>query len=78
MDHVAFHPCPRLVLAPLPAMAQTLTILAFGDSLTAGLGVDPGDAFPVKLEAALKAKGHDVRVINAGVSGDTSSAAVTG
>jgi acyl-CoA thioesterase-1 len=57
-----------------PAVADTMTILALGDSLTAGLGLDPGDAFPVKLEAALKAKGHDVRIINAGVSGDTSAA----
>ena len=65
-----------LMLTVLPAqvMAQTVTILALGDSLTAGLGLDPADAFPAKLEAALKAKGHDVRIINAGVSGDTSMA----
>ena len=48
-----------------------MTILALGDSLTAGYGLQPSDAFPVKLEAALKASGHDVTVINAGVSGDT-------
>ncbi len=59
---------------PLHAMAQTMNILVLGDSLTAGLGLDPGDAFPVRLEVALKAKGHDVRIINAGVSGDTSTA----
>ena len=53
------------------AAAQTMTILALGDSLTAGYGLQPSDAFPVKLEAALKARGHDVAVINAGVSGDT-------
>lgn len=53
------------------AAAQTVTILALGDSLTAGYGLQPSDAFPVKLEAALKAKGLDVKVINAGVSGDT-------
>ena len=53
------------------AAAQTVTILALGDSLTAGYGLQPSDAFPVKLEAALKAKGHNVKVINAGVSGDT-------
>jgi acyl-CoA thioesterase-1 len=64
-----------LLLSPLPAFAQeTITILAFGDSLTAGLGVDPESAFPAKLEAALKARGHNVRVINAGVSGDTAAA----
>ena len=44
-----------------------------GDSLTAGLGLDARDAFPAKLEAALKAKGRDVRVIGAGVSGDTTA-----
>jgi acyl-CoA thioesterase-1 len=53
------------------ALAGPVTILALGDSLTAGLGLEPSDAFPVKLEAALRAKGHDVTVINAGVSGDT-------
>jgi acyl-CoA thioesterase I len=63
-----------LILAALPAGADTINILAFGDSLTAGFGVAPDDAFPVKLEAALKAKGHDVRIINGGVSGDTSTA----
>jgi len=54
-----------------PAAAQTVTLLALGDSLIAGYGLQPSDAFPVKLEAALKAKGHDVKVINAGVAGDT-------
>jgi acyl-CoA thioesterase-1 len=53
------------------AQAQTATILVLGDSLSAGYGLQPSDAFPVKLEAALKAKGHDVKVINAGVAGDT-------
>jgi acyl-CoA thioesterase-1 len=56
-----------------PATAAQTTILAFGDSLTAGYGLGPADAFPARLEAALKARGHDVRVINAGVSGDTSA-----
>jgi acyl-CoA thioesterase I len=55
----------------VPAGAETRTILAFGDSLTAGLGLDPQFAFPAQLEQALKAKGHDVVVVNAGVSGDT-------
>jgi acyl-CoA thioesterase I len=57
-----------------PVKAEPITILALGDSLTAGYGLAPEDAFPVKLEAALKAKGHDVRIVNAGVSGDTASA----
>jgi acyl-CoA thioesterase-1 len=60
-----------LFLTVTAASAQPLTILALGDSLTAGYGLQPSDAFPVKLESALRARGHDVRVINAGVSGDT-------
>ncbi len=58
---------------PLSAAAEPVRIVALGDSLTAGFGLPEKDAFPVKLEAALRAKGHDVEVINAGVSGDTSS-----
>jgi acyl-CoA thioesterase-1 len=60
-----------LLMIVNPAAAQTVTLLALGDSLTAGYGLQPSDAFPVKLEAALKARGHDVKVINAGVAGDT-------
>ena len=60
-----------LLLMINAAAAQTVTLLALGDSLTAGYGLQPSDAFPVKLEAALKARGHDVKVINAGVAGDT-------
>ena len=44
-----------------------------GDSLTAGYGLPREDAFPARLEAALKAQGHGWRVIDAGVSGDTSA-----
>lgn len=55
---------------------RTLKIVAFGDSLSAGFQLSPSDAFPVKLEAALKAKGHAVEVANAGVSGDTTAAAL--
>jgi acyl-CoA thioesterase I len=49
-------------------------IVALGDSLTAGYGLPQDQSFPAQLEAALKARGHNVRVINAGVSGDTASA----
>ncbi|MFL5260585.1 MAG: arylesterase [Hyphomicrobiales bacterium] len=63
-----------VLLAGVPASAARLSILAFGDSLTAGYGLPPGKGFPEKLEQALKQSGHDVRVINAGVSGDTSAA----
>ncbi|MEC9175552.1 MAG: arylesterase [Pseudomonadota bacterium] len=55
------------------ADGPTRTIMAFGDSLTSGYGLPPADAFPVKLEAALRARGHAVRVINAGVAGDTTA-----
>ncbi len=44
-----------------------------GDSLTAGFGLPQEDAFPARLEAALRAEGHAWRVIDAGVSGDTSA-----
>lgn len=51
--------------------------MAFGDSLTAGYGLAPQDAFPNKLAAVLRAKGYDVTIANAGVSGDTTSAALS-
>lgn len=70
-----------LLLAPVPAptvmtaaAAEPIRLVAFGDSLTAGYGLAPGQAFPAKLEAALRARGHDVTVANAGVSGDTVAA----
>ena len=51
-----------------------LRILAFGDSLTAGYGLNnPADAFPAQLERALKAKGHNISVIQGGISGDTTT-----
>jgi acyl-CoA thioesterase-1 len=59
--------------APTISAAEPLRIVALGDSLTAGLGLAEKEAFPARLEAALRAKGHDVEVINAGVSGDTAS-----
>jgi acyl-CoA thioesterase I len=53
-----------------------IRIVAYGDSLTAGFGVALAEAFPAQLERALKAKGHNIEVINAGVSGDTTAAAL--
>jgi acyl-CoA thioesterase I len=55
------------------AMAESLRVLALGDSLTAGYGLPADAAFPVQLEKALRAQGYDVSIINAGVSGDTSA-----
>jgi acyl-CoA thioesterase-1 len=66
-----------LLAAGFPAAATAadapVKIVALGDSLTAGLGLPGNDAFPVKLEKALKAKGIAATVANAGVSGDTAS-----
>ncbi len=64
-----------LVLCAGPAAAadKPITIVALGDSLTAGLGLRSQDAFPARLQAALAAKGIAVTVNNAGVSGDTMS-----
>ena len=56
------------------AEAQPVRVVAFGDSLTAGYGLPPEAAFPTVLERLLQAKGHDVEVANAGVSGDTTAA----
>lgn len=62
-----------MLMLASPARAEAITILALGDSLTAGLGLDPSAAFPARLEAALRRKGHDATVRNAGVSGDTAA-----
>ena len=55
------------------SVAEPFRIVGFGDSLMAGYGLDPGQSVPEKLEVSLRAKGHDVVIANAGVSGDTSS-----
>ena len=55
------------------AAAEPVRILALGDSLTAGYGLPEADAFTTRLQQALKDKGYDVQVINAGVSGDTTA-----
>jgi acyl-CoA thioesterase-1 len=64
--------------AALPASAQTqgpkpVKMVVLGDSLSAGLGLSTSSAFPARLQKALKAKGIEVDMINAGVSGDTTS-----
>ena len=56
-----------------PVAAASVKVVALGDSLTAGLGLPASQSFPAKLEAALRARGHDVTIVNAGVSGDTAS-----
>jgi acyl-CoA thioesterase-1 len=71
-----FH-CALAIIAGAPLRAEKSTspvrIVAFGDSLTAGFRLGPGEAFPVKLQQALAARGHNVEVANAGVSGDTTA-----
>jgi acyl-CoA thioesterase I len=67
-----------LVLAAAPrafaaAADRPVRIVALGDSLTAGLGLAANEAFPAKLEQALRAKGIAVEISNAGVSGDTAT-----
>jgi acyl-CoA thioesterase-1 len=59
------------------AVARTLRIVAFGDSLSAGYLLPASASFPGQLEAALRAKGRDITVVNAGVSGDTASDGLT-
>jgi len=54
-----------------PASAQEATVVVLGDSNTQGYGVNPQDAFPARLEALLRRSGRAVRVVNAGVMGDT-------
>ena len=58
----------------LPAQAG-VTVLALGDSLTAGYGLEPGHAMPDVLQAALRKEGKDITIINAGISGDTAAQA---
>lgn len=54
-----------------PTKPDEIVILAFGDSLTAGYMIPPHKSFPAQLQAALRAKGYNVRILNSGVSGDT-------
>jgi acyl-CoA thioesterase I len=66
------------LLAALPldvaaASTRPTRIVVLGDSLVAGFQLKASDAFPAQLERALKARGHSVEIINAGVSGDTTA-----
>ena len=61
------------VAPPVAAAERPVTIVALGDSLTAGFGLPANAAFPARLEAALRARGHAITISNAGVSGDTAS-----
>jgi acyl-CoA thioesterase I len=71
-------PAEKQVATPtapeVPVMGREVRIVALGDSLFAGYGVKPGESYPAKLERALRARGINARIANAGVSGDTSLA----
>ncbi|HYS92015.1 MAG TPA: arylesterase [Candidatus Acidoferrales bacterium] len=61
-----------LLFTPCAGAAERV-LVAFGDSLTAGLGVTPENSYPARLQAKLRAEGYDYRVVNAGASGDTTA-----
>ena len=60
-------------LAAAPARAAEVRLMMLGDSITAGYGLARGQGLPARLEAALRERGRQVRVIDAGVSGDTTA-----
>jgi acyl-CoA thioesterase-1 len=62
-----------LALGTIPAQAAEIRLMMLGDSITAGYGLARAEALPARLEAALRGKGRAVRVIDAGVSGDTTA-----
>lgn len=62
-----------VLVVAAPVAAAERVIVALGDSLTAGLGVGQEEAYPALLEARLRREGRGYRVVNAGVSGDTSA-----
>jgi acyl-CoA thioesterase-1 len=64
---------PVLAQAPAAAPAKSVKMVVLGDSLSAGLGLSASAAFPARLQKALSDKGIKVDMVNAGVSGDTSS-----
>ena len=71
---------PAPVQAPAPKKESKRddrpVIVAFGDSLSAGYGLEAGEAYPDYLQEALDAKGYRYRVVNQGISGDTTSGGV--
>ena len=65
-----------VIALSFPASARPIHIVAFGDSATAGYLVPRAKAYPAQLQAALRRRGHDVAVENAGISGDTTAGAL--
>jgi acyl-CoA thioesterase I len=66
---------PLAINGPRPSTDQP-RIVAFGDSLTAGLGVGPTESYPAQLQRRLEDLGYHYRVVNAGVSGETTAGGV--
>jgi acyl-CoA thioesterase-1 len=62
-----------LLFSAAAANARPIRILVLGDSLTAGYGLPHADGFQAQMQAALKARGYDVQLVDAAVSGDTSA-----
>ncbi len=79
MKPARFKALARIVLLAValvaagPAAAEGVRLAVLGDSLAAGFGLAAEDAFPARLERALRSQGLDITVLNAGVSGDTSA-----
>jgi acyl-CoA thioesterase-1 len=73
---VALLLCLAAATGPVHAQSEPVKLAILGDSLAAGYGLAPAQAFPTRLQAALKDKGRNVTVINHGVSGDTTAGGV--
>ncbi len=69
-------PAATTAPAPGPDDSSRPRIVALGDSLTAGLGLDPSEAWPALVQQKLDEAGYDYRMVNAGVSGDTTAGGV--
>jgi acyl-CoA thioesterase-1 len=72
-------PAPESAPSPVAGVQSTTSlpkIVAFGDSLTAGLGLSAQETYPALLQQRLKQDGYDYEVVNSGVSGDTSAGGV--
>jgi acyl-CoA thioesterase-1 len=76
LSTAVLEPCLAKAKSSVPD-SYSVTIVAMGDSLTAGYGLDPSQAYPAFLEKKLHRTGYRVRVINAGISGETSSGALS-
>ena len=72
-DAPAAQEAPVAAQTAVAPQGDELVILALGDSLFAGYGLEPGQSYPAHLQAALQARGIKARIVNAGVSGDTTA-----